>query len=95
MPHPALVLPGILLVLGFIAATAKLIGAGDIKLVSALAVAMSTSETGNFLLLVAISGIPVSVISLFYFYFFVPQKRATVPYALAISCGYWLLQLGT
>ncbi|HHG8774041.1 TPA: prepilin peptidase [Raoultella planticola] len=90
MSYPALVLPGILLALGFIAATVKLIGAGDIKLVCALAVALSASETGNFLLLTAIAGIPVSIVSLLYFYLFAREKRATVPYALAISCGYWL-----
>ncbi|MFK3703852.1 prepilin peptidase [Klebsiella sp. NPDC088457] len=90
MPYPAFILPGILLALGFIAATAKLVGAGDIKLVCALAVALSASETGDFLLLTAIAGIPLSVASLLYFYFFARDKRATVPYALAISCGYWL-----
>ena len=86
MPYPAFILPGILLALGFIAVMVKLMGAGDIKLVCALAVA----ETGNFLLLTAIAGIPVSLASLFYFYFFAREQRATVPYALAISCGYWL-----
>ncbi|MEX0564185.1 prepilin peptidase CpaA [Raoultella ornithinolytica] len=90
MSYPALFLPGLLLVLGFIAAAVKLIGAGDIKLVCALAVALSASDTGDFLLLTAISGIPVSIVSLLYFYFFARDKRATVPYALAISCGYWL-----
>ncbi|TCW08576.1 prepilin peptidase CpaA [Raoultella sp. BIGb0138] len=90
MPYPAFILPGILLALGFIAATANLVGAGDIKLVCALAVALSASETGDFLLLTAVAGIPLSVASLLYFYFFARDKRATVPYALAISCGYWL-----
>lgn len=56
MPYPAFILPGILLALGFIAAMAKLMGAGDIKLVCALAVALSVPETGNFLLLTAIAG---------------------------------------
>ncbi|HCH7896653.1 A24 family peptidase [Raoultella ornithinolytica] len=90
MPYPAFILPGILLALGFIAAMAKLMGAGDIKLVCALAVALSVPETGNFLLLTAIAGIPVAIVSLLYFYFFAREERATVPYALAISCGYWL-----
>lgn len=90
MPYPAFILPGILLALGFIAVMAKLMGAGDIKLVCALAVALSVPETGNFLLLTAIAGIPVAIVSLLCFYFFAREERATVPYALAISCGYWL-----
>ncbi|KJF91989.1 hypothetical protein UA70_24310 [Raoultella planticola] len=49
-------------------------------------------STGDrqFLLLTAIAGIPVAIVSLLYFYFFAREERATVPYALAISCGYWL-----
>lgn len=90
MPYPAIVLPCLLLALGFFASMVNLIGAGDVKLVSALAVSLTASETGDFLLLTGISGIPVSVASLLYFYFFDRQKRASVPYALAISCGYWL-----
>lgn len=90
MPMPSLILPAILLVVGFVAVMVKLIGAGDIKLICALALALSVAETGDFLLLTAIVGIPVSIISLLYFYFFNRHQRATVPYALAISCGYWL-----
>lgn len=90
MPYPALLLPGILLIVGFVAVVAKLMGAGDVKLVSALAVALTGSETADFLLLTAIVGIPVSIISLLYFYFFKRHVRATVPYAVAISLGYWL-----
>lgn len=90
MPYPSLLLPGVILVLGFIAATLKLVGAGDIKLLCALAMGLTTPETGNFLLLTVIAGVPVSIISLLYFYFFARHRPATVPYGLAISCGYWL-----
>ncbi|MDF7680868.1 prepilin peptidase [Enterobacteriaceae bacterium ESL0689] len=86
----SLILPGAMLILGFIAATLRVIGAGDVKLICALAVGLSVSETGNFLLLTALAGIPVSIICLLYFYFFARHRSATVPYALAISCGYWL-----
>ncbi|QFG76612.1 hypothetical protein DMB90_08730 [Raoultella planticola] len=89
MPYPAFILPGILLALGFIAVMVKLMGAGDIKLVCALAVALSVPETGNFLLLTAIAGIPVSCQPALFLFL---RPRATRDGAICAGhqCGYWL-----
>lgn len=87
---PSLLLPAGLFVIGFIVSMLGVIGAGDVKLASALAVALSPTEIGNFLLLTSMAGVPLSLVTLLYYRCFACQKSVTIPYGIALSCGYWL-----
>lgn len=79
-----------ILIIGFFLSILRVIGAGDVKIASALALGLTSSETFEFLLLTAFVGIPVSVITLVFYKKSSQNKRATVPYGLAIAGGYWL-----
>lgn len=81
----------ILFFIGFICSTVGVIGAGDVKLVCALSTALSTTEMGNFLLLTGVFGIPLSLLTWLYYKVLSKQKLITIPYGVAICCGYWML----
>lgn len=79
-----------ILIIGFLLSILRVIGAGDVKIASALVLGLTNSESFDFLLLTAFVGIPVSVITLVFYKKSSHNKRATVPYGLAIAGGYWL-----
>lgn len=79
-----------ILIIGFFLSMLRVIGAGDVKIASALSLGLTNSESFDFLLLTAFVGIPVSVITLAFYKKSSQNKRTTVPYGLAIAGGYWL-----
>lgn len=87
----SLTLPLILFFVGFLFSMMGVMGAGDVKLVCALSVGLSTTDIGDFLLLTGMFGIPLSLLTLLYYRTFSVRKVITVPYGVAICCGYWML----
>jgi prepilin peptidase CpaA len=85
----SVLIPALILLTGFAFSLMGLVGAGDIKLVSALAVALSPQEAASFLTFIGLAGIPLTLIVFLHYRFLMPQKKATIPYGVAISLGYW------
>ena len=90
---PSLIVPAIMFFGGFLISTLGLMGAGDVKLACALAVALLPEEIGRFLLLTGMAGIPLSIVIFIYYRMFRRQDKVTVPYGVAIASGYGLLWL--
>ncbi|WP_179038463.1 prepilin peptidase [Limnobaculum xujianqingii] len=86
---PEIILPLLILFIGFILSALGFFGAGDIKLIFALSLSLSDSLIFNFILMTAISGlivvIPIIITSIY------KKKKVTVPYGIAISLGYFLI----
>ncbi|WP_264652081.1 prepilin peptidase [Candidatus Symbiopectobacterium sp. NZEC151] len=87
----SLIILSLLFCVGFVFSVAGVIGAGDIKLVCALSTGLSTPHIGDFLLLTGMAGIPLTLLTCLYYRVFSKQNVITVPYGVAICCGYWLL----
>lgn len=86
----ALLIAGIVLVVGFLISIVGIMGAGDVKLVCALLPGLTWTEGIDFLLLTGFVGIPVSLATLLYLKVKGGEKKISVPYGLAIAGGYGL-----
>lgn len=82
-----ILMPVIVLIIGFVLSSMHLIGAGDVKLATVLLFSLPESSNQIFLILVAMCGLPL-VISLLIFNFFTKKNIKTVPYGVAIAAGY-------
>lgn len=92
--HPealSLTLLLLLFFLGFVLSLVGVIGAGDVKLVCALSTGLSTTEIGDFLFLMGMAGIPLTLLTCLYYRLFSRNNVITIPYGIAICSGYWLL----
>jgi len=83
---PNLVLFAAVLIPGFFLCMANIIGGGDIKLMSALALLYTPSQFPHFLFLTALSGGAVALVCLLFF--FKTTKQHGVPYGVAISLAF-------
>ncbi|WP_157665863.1 A24 family peptidase [Tatumella citrea] len=86
--------PLMTLIVGMLLVIANVIGAGDIKLIAALSLSIPADQMVNFLFLVTLSGIPLILIVIFLRLLHKGSRKMTLPYGVAISCGYLLLHLG-
>lgn len=85
-------LPAIILLAGMLLNFLGAIGAGDVKLITALSLGMNEVDIINMILFMGLTGIPLSVICIIYYKFFKQRDKITIPYGVAISAGYWCSQ---
>lgn len=83
-------LAGLFLIIGLAIFYLRLAGAGDIKLITVLLLSLPTQEGGQFLVMMALCGLPLA---LFILLKKVITKKAkiTLPYGVAISMGYLIV----
>ncbi len=81
---PALITLGI----GFILFITRILGAGDVKMLSVLILAIPTSELMSFFFFTTLFGGILAVIGLIFFHKNVREKG--LPYGVAIACGFIL-----
>ncbi|MFU0872874.1 prepilin peptidase [Kluyvera sichuanensis] len=86
--HINIIIPAIVLIIGFILTTAGMVGAGDIKLIVALLFSIPQNLLADFIFYVCCLGSPVSIMALVSFNLFLKKKFKTVPFGVAISIGY-------
>ncbi|QLB18802.1 A24 family peptidase [Mannheimia granulomatis] len=80
-------LPALLcLIIGFLLFLCKVIGAGDVKLLSVLMLAVPTEYAPYFLFLTALSGLILIIIGSLFFFRSIREKG--LPYGIAISSGF-------
>ncbi|MCB5310857.1 A24 family peptidase [Yersinia massiliensis] len=84
----SIVIPLIALLTGYTLFHFKLIGAGDVKLITVLLLALTTEQSLNFILYTAIMGGVVMMIGMLINR--ADIQRRGVPYAVAISIGFLL-----
>ncbi|EBP3056808.1 TPA: prepilin peptidase [Salmonella enterica subsp. enterica serovar Reading] len=65
------------------------VGAGDIKLITALSLGMSETEILRTIVFMGFSGVPLTIACIVYSSFFKKEEKVTIPYGVAISTGYW------
>ncbi|HDL6964149.1 TPA: prepilin peptidase [Yersinia enterocolitica] len=82
----SLVIPLLALLLGYIIFHFKLIGGGDVKLITALLIILNAEQSFNFILYTAIMGGVVMIIGMLFNRADIQQRG--VPYAVAISAGF-------
>lgn len=85
--------PITILIVGFLLNYVGFIGAGDVKLLVALSVALSNTDVFQLLLLMSIAGVPVALIAYIVHKMKKNQGRCEVPYGVAITIGYLLILL--
>ncbi|MGQ8774476.1 A24 family peptidase [Serratia sp. NA_112.1] len=84
--QPNLILSAAVLLIGFPLFLAKVLGAGDVKLIATLALACTTDVFYSFLLLTALLGGFLALIGLFFFH--KNTKEHGIPYGVAISLAF-------
>jgi len=80
----------VIFVVGAIAVLANVVGARDIKLLSALGLALPLNELADFIFLVTLSGIPLILIVLYLHKYSQGRFSKSLPYGVAIISGYLL-----
>ncbi|MFU0885707.1 prepilin peptidase [Kluyvera sichuanensis] len=86
--HINIMIPIIILIVGFLLATTGMIGAGDIKLIVALVFSIPQNLLTGFFFSVCCLGAPVSLMAFMLFNLLLKKKHKTVPFGVAISIGY-------
>ncbi|HHL2499856.1 TPA: prepilin peptidase [Yersinia enterocolitica] len=82
----SLIIPLLALVIGYIIFYFKLIGGGDVKLITVLMFALNSEQSLNFILYMAIMGGVVMILGILFNRADIKQRG--VPYAVAISAGF-------
>jgi len=82
-----ILIPVLVLIIGFVLSSMNLIGAGDVKLATVLLFSLPESSNQLFLILVAMCGLPLAI-CLLIFNFVTKKNIKTVPYGVAIAAGY-------
>lgn len=85
------IIPLFSLLIGYIIFHLKLIGGGDVKLITVLLLALTATQSLDFILYTAIMGGAVMIIGLFVNKKDIQQRG--VPYAVAISLGFLLVKI--
>lgn len=86
--HINIMIPAMVLIIGFLLAITGMIGAGDIKLIVALVFSIPQNLILEFFFSVCCLGAPVSIMAMVLFNLFLKKKHQTVPFGVAISVGY-------
>ncbi len=89
--RPALYAPLLILAVGFVLFCLRVAGGGDVKVMAALAVALTPAQAADFVLLTALLGGVVAVAGMLLSYSRIRQQG--VPYGVAIAAAFLLLQL--
>ncbi|OCG43428.1 hypothetical protein A9G28_03780 [Gilliamella sp. Fer1-1] len=84
---------GIFLICGLFMFYCRLVGAGDIKLITALLISIPPNDVWGFLALITLLGLPIAIIAIIYKYIKKPKAGVTLPYGLAISGSYFLTSI--
>ena len=84
---------GIFFVCGLLMFYFRLVGAGDIKLITVLLITIPSNSVLFFLLAIAIFGLPISIIAVLYKWLKKIKDGITLPYGVAITGGYILTSL--
>lgn len=79
------------LIIGIVLFYLKLVGAGDIKLISVLLLSLSAAESWEFIIVMIFCGLPLALI--FIVIRLITKKRYSLPYGVAIAAGYFLVSL--
>ena len=83
-----IIIPIIVLVIGFLLTLFGVIGAGDIKLLFALCISIPGELIGFFFFVMCCLGTPISILVLCISKFVFKIQTSTVPFGIAISVGY-------
>lgn len=83
-----IIIPIIVLVIGFLLTLFSVIGAGDIKLLFALCISIPGELMGLFFFVMCCFGTPISILVLCITKFVFKIQTSTVPFGIAISVGY-------
>ncbi|CNH99033.1 putative tight adherance operon protein [Yersinia aldovae] len=86
-----IIIPLFSLLIGYIIFHLKFIGGGDVKLITVLLLALTATQSLDFILYTAIMGGAVMIIGLFVNKKDIQQRG--VPYAVAITLGFLLVQI--
>lgn len=73
-------------IIGLIMYSFKLIGAGDIKLITVLLLSLPYEEVWNFLIMMTLLGLPLAVIAIIWK--MITKSKVTIPYGVAIGLSY-------
>ena len=84
----------LILVTGVLLVLANIIGAGDIKLIAALSLSIPGAEIPDFIFLITLSGVPLILVTVLLHKVTGSSNKITLPYGVAISCGYLFHLLG-
>lgn len=82
------IIPILILIIGFFLTLIGVIGAGDIKLLFALCISVPSELIGIFFFAMCCFGAPISILVLLISRFLFKIKVNTVPFGIAISIGY-------
>ncbi|RKS87854.1 prepilin peptidase CpaA [Orbus hercynius] len=85
------IVASVFLFFGIIIFYCRLIGAGDIKLITVLLFSIPSPYVVFFLIMITIAGLPLALIAILYKV--ITQKKVTLPYGLAISASYILTSM--
>lgn len=83
-----IIIPVLVLVIGFLLTLFGVIGAGDIKLLFALCISIPSELIGLFFFVMCCLGAPISIMVLCISRFVFKIQTSTVPFGIAISVGY-------
>ena len=86
--HINVLIPFIVLIVGFFLTIMGAIGAGDVKLIVALVFSVPQNLLSDLFFSICCIGAPISIIALVFFNLFLKRKYKTVPFGIAISIGY-------
>ena len=84
----------LILVTGVLLVLANIIGAGDIKLIAALSLSIPGAEIPDFIFFITLSGVPLILVTVLLHKVTGSSNKITLPYGVAISCGYLFHLLG-
>ncbi len=89
-----LIWPVMIIVMGVLLVLANIIGAGDIKLIAALSLSLPGTDIPAFIFLITLSGVPLILVTVLLHKVTGSSNEITLPYGVAISCGYLFHLLG-
>lgn len=84
---------GIFLICGLFMFYCRLVGAGDIKLITALLISIPSGSVMFFLVTITLFGLPMAIIAIIYKHIKKPENGVTLPYGIAISASYFLTSI--
>lgn len=86
--HINILVPFIVLIVGFLLTIMGMIGAGDVKLIVVLVLSIPQKSLSDLFFFICCIGAPVSIIAFVFFNLCLKRKYKTVPFGIAISIGY-------
>lgn len=89
-----LIWPVMIIVMGVLLVLANIIGAGDIKLIAALSLSLPGTDIPAIIFFITLSGVPLILVTVLLHKVTGSSNEITLPYGVAISCGYLFHLLG-